>query len=402
MAVAAMEAVAPQGHWNEERTIKEMFRSEWDVITPRESQIEAIKSLMKNGSLKLIQPTGSGKSLVFLGAATIRRGVSICLVPLHGLGSNQTAKANTHENLTSSVVAIHADELRGDALTPIEKYLLSTGKDCFKHHSLILYISAKRLVPGEPWRNIVEHFAKQQLVRMVCFDEAHEVPLQGEEFRKEYGKLGVNLVNVVERYQKDVAIYLAMSATFPLNLQVSFERMVGRKFEATLWGRMERRSIAIMIDIVGSKTVALKNIIAPYVEGKDHKESKVLLYTGMRERAQGSLLKQMKKFLPDSDAMALTGKTGIKEKSWLVDLFAGSIESEVCKLQILIGTAAIKCGISSDLCKLVACEGFLRSLLEVVQVMGRGCRVRGESGRIAFVLTLELFMSVVDFIRQAK
>lgn len=66
--------------------------------------------------------------------------------------------------------------------------------------------------------------------------------------------------------------------------------------------------------------------------------------------------------------MDLTGSTGLKEKSFLIDLFSGANKATTCIRQTLVGTAAIKCGVSSNLCKLVAIEGFPRSLLKLVEL----------------------------------
>jgi hypothetical protein len=46
----------------------------------------------------------------------------------------------------------------------------------------------------------------------------------------------------------------------------------------------------------------------------------------------------------DSDTTSLTGGNGIMMKSFLVDLFAGKIKSDVCKLSIIVGTSAMNCG----------------------------------------------------------
>jgi hypothetical protein len=67
----------------------------------------------------------------------------------------------------------------------IEPMLLSLKNDSLQQSSIIVYTSAKALEPDAPWRKLVEHLTKQQLIRLVyCFDEAREIPLQGEEFRK--------------------------------------------------------------------------------------------------------------------------------------------------------------------------------------------------------------------------
>jgi len=86
MATAAAKPVALPGPWSKDRTIKDMYKPEWDVTEPRPVQMEAVKELMKTRSLMLIQGTGGGKSLVFLGAAAIVRQASsvsyLCMVLL--------------------------------------------------------------------------------------------------------------------------------------------------------------------------------------------------------------------------------------------------------------------------------------------------------------------------------
>jgi hypothetical protein len=50
----------------------------------------------------------------------------------------------------------------------------------------------------------------------------------------------------------------------------------------------------------------------------------------------------------DCDTMLLTGGDGIMIKAFLVELFAGKIESDVCHLSIIAGNLAMNCGISSN------------------------------------------------------
>eukprot|EP00978_Attheya_sp_CCMP212_P049112 scaffold616956_cov161-Attheya_sp.AAC.1 len=104
-----------------------------------------------------------------------------------------------------------------------------------------------------------------------------------------------------------------------------------------------------------------------------------------------------KQTLHDCDAMSLTGGDGIMMKSFLVDLFSGKIESDVCNLSIIAGTSAMNCGISSKLLYYIIFVGFPRRMSELVQTLGRLCRglpPRQRQDTIKWVLSLSLFMTL--------
>jgi hypothetical protein len=82
-------------------------------------------------------------------------------------------------------------------------------------------------------------------------------------------------------------------------------------------------------------------------------------------------------------------------KSFLVDIFAGKIESDVRKLSIIIGTSAMNCGISSKLLHFLLFIGFPRRMSELVQTLGRlfrGPPPRLQQDTIKWVLSLANFI----------
>jgi hypothetical protein len=98
----------PQKQYN---AILLMLSSVWKIENLREYQIKAIFYLVfiRVRMLYLIRKTGEGKSLVLLGTATMLRGVTICLVPLLGLGSSQASKSRSVKH---RVEGYHVDEYR--------------------------------------------------------------------------------------------------------------------------------------------------------------------------------------------------------------------------------------------------------------------------------------------------
>ena len=67
--------------------------------------------VLYNDTLEVIEAkTGYGKSLVALAISTMRRGVSIIHVPLHGFGADEVLKAM---HVDRNIEAWHVDEFRG-------------------------------------------------------------------------------------------------------------------------------------------------------------------------------------------------------------------------------------------------------------------------------------------------
>jgi superfamily II DNA helicase RecQ len=385
--------------------IKDMLATVWKLQNPHQFQVEAIEILVftsTNGvapSLCLVRKTGEGKSIVLYGMATMRRNITLCIIPLVGLGSDQARKVN--QMGAGTVHAIHADETKGLSLNAIETMLMGFEKDSCKRGSLIIYMSPQSLAEGSRWRNILEHLAKNQLISGIAFDEAHCVPQQGKTFRKEFAQLKHNCIGLVEKHQPGIAALLSMSATFPMRLQCQFKKMLGIEFTATNWGPMDRRSIDISVNIVGRTTKCILEILELYVEDD---QTKVMIFCATQVRAEGTMLDQVRSYLGNTEnlagghALAFTGSTGVMEKSFIMALFDGSLQCDICDLRVLPVTSAATYGISSSKCRCVISEGPPRKMEDVVQQMGRAARnARNGEGlpdRYALVMTMDLFVSL--------
>eukprot|EP00978_Attheya_sp_CCMP212_P009075 scaffold21371_cov61-Attheya_sp.AAC.2 len=62
--------------------------------------------------LLLVRRTGDGKSLVIYGLATLLRGVTIVMVPILALGSDQVSTVWSMANPLAGVYAEHLDSIR--------------------------------------------------------------------------------------------------------------------------------------------------------------------------------------------------------------------------------------------------------------------------------------------------
>ena len=75
--------------------IKKSMGLYWDIDSPRDFQVVSINqgTLNDDTIVYLILKTGSGKSTVPLTIVTLCRGVTVVMVPLVGLGSDQVKKS---------------------------------------------------------------------------------------------------------------------------------------------------------------------------------------------------------------------------------------------------------------------------------------------------------------------
>ena len=100
-----LQDIPPQ----ELQIIKDALRDVYGITEPRDFQLQAIHYLCfyDDPAMVLLRATADGKSLVPLTTSIIRTGVTLVLVPLHGLGSDQVDKATV---LDHGVEAYYIDE----------------------------------------------------------------------------------------------------------------------------------------------------------------------------------------------------------------------------------------------------------------------------------------------------
>ena len=124
--------------------------------------------------------TGYGKSLVALGIATMRRGVTIIQVLLLGLGTDQVAKA-TH--IDRNIEAYHVDEFKGKDGRTLRNRLINASDEQFEKLSIILFMSPQSLLPDSDWSTILQELATKGRISTMVVDKAHQVHLHGDGYR---------------------------------------------------------------------------------------------------------------------------------------------------------------------------------------------------------------------------
>ncbi|KAL7508357.1 hypothetical protein ACHAXN_005444 [Cyclotella atomus] len=315
-------------------------------------------SYLKPLLMYVIRKTGEGKSLVMMGTAAVLRGVTICLVPLLGLGSSQALKSNIRAH---RIEGYHLDEYRAQDFAALSQRMAKYKRS--DATSIIVYISPQNLQPGSNWFPVISSAAASRHISFICLDKAHSVVDQSRSFRPEFRAACQSIKAIVEISRThhpgmDIPI-LAMSATFRIPEQKQFNSLMGMIPELVIWGDMDRRNVGIHIRVDGEP---LTHLIKKCVEDlKADPEMKFLVMNNSAAACDGRIIERLEKAckqLPvdtlDStiEFVPFTGDCGLMMKMFLMECFCG--EQVNSSLPNVIGmpvTAAANCGVSSKKCR---------------------------------------------------
>lgn len=127
---------------------KELLVS-WNCVSSRSYQLEAIFHLVyqKINMMYLIRKTGEGKSLVMQGMASMLKGITICMVPLLGLGSDQEQKCNAMN--ANEFESFHLDEYRNHNSFLLHNHLNKYSRK--EKTAIILFVSPQQLSTHSSW-----------------------------------------------------------------------------------------------------------------------------------------------------------------------------------------------------------------------------------------------------------
>ena len=214
----------------QEECVRATLRDVFGISEPRRYQIAAVFRLVycKPAFMYLIHKTGEGKSLVMLAMAFMLRQVTVVLGPLHGLAADQVCKS---KRLDKGVEAWHADEFRG----PFHARLAHRMMNVRSEDVVLLFISPQALQDreeGSKYYRVLERLAMKGQISSFCVDEVHMTVECADSFRPEF-RAGVDAIKrllAISRHRhpdKKIPL-LAMSATFRIPEQISFNKMIGR------------------------------------------------------------------------------------------------------------------------------------------------------------------------------
>ncbi len=140
----------------------------------RPGQREAIETLLEDGRLLLVAPTGGGKSLTYQLPAAVIGGTTLVLSPLIALMEDQVAQLQSHGFRATFIASTLDVDASRERMTKF-----ANGEYDF------VYVAPERLqYPG------FQRAVSEAPIELLAIDEAHCISEWGHDFRPEYLRIG--------------------------------------------------------------------------------------------------------------------------------------------------------------------------------------------------------------------
>lgn len=219
-----------------------------------------------------------------LTVSVLRGGVTLILVPLHGLGSDQVDKATVPEH---GIEAYYLDEHKHQNAKMLEKRLKAYTNEEAKHNSILLFASPNSLRGGSSWMKVISLLAADGLIRTVAIDEAHEVEQSGRSFRTEFVDAAKNLNSLIKSMPNPVPRIL-MSATLRRSDYDSIATIFDMDNVAVMQGQLAQRNTMFEFFVEGDPVKSLVKFARKFIIDQPDKQQ--LWYVNSRSACEGSLL----------------------------------------------------------------------------------------------------------------
>ena len=296
------------------------------IDCPRDFQLEAINHCAGNNDtfLNVIRRTADGKSLIPLTVSLIRNGISIVLVPLHGLGSNQVKKANIPEY---GVEAHYVDEHKYADADALQRRLLKMTKAELQENTVILFISPNSLGHDSAWyKDVLTKLSKRGAISSICIDKAHSIEQSGRSFRTEFIDEVKNL-NKLSSLMPTPVPRIAMSATLRQVDRDRITTLLGDMKPNIMHGSLARRGTVFSCFVLGDCCRTFKKSAEAFHKAKPTKQQ--LWYYNSASKAEGAALdsaedvleRHVKRGNKKTTCHLFTGGDGIMMKSSTMDAF---------------------------------------------------------------------------------
>ena len=220
--------------------------------------------------------------------AAFKRRVTIVLVPLIGLGSDQVQKSCYYYH---NFEVHHLDEHKGqDAYDLRDRILLMEEKEmgCTSIF-LICSPSVVGQTPGETtrgWVGLIHTLAKRGHISQICIDEAHSVEQSGRNFRPEFVDAVKNIRAFVECSPRHIST-IAMSATLQQIDRGRISILLGMSNPTIIYGPLGRRGTSFQCIVTGSTSTSTKSSYK--VDLNADPDHHAVLYTNSKTNAEGPL-----------------------------------------------------------------------------------------------------------------
>jgi superfamily II DNA helicase RecQ len=356
--------------------------------------------------LLLVRPTGSGKTLVFATAASIIKGITICITPLLSLGADQSNKImEKTRHRDKSILSFHLDEMSNQELIKLHHFF-NSPESRFASKTILLFTSPQRIVtrPGSG-NDLLKLLIRKMLIKFIVVDEIHLVAHYGRSFRSEFGKLGDELFSRVDH----LTPMLFMTATCTRSIHDSFQMLIGGRnwqFTDRDWPGaffMQHRSVSLNFKYTTQASANVKKHLKSMLEEDNSLPKKCIVYSNFRRRVQ-DFSQDLAEYLDTSastthfDIITLIGTQFREQKAKYINCFISDNTTEAFNPHILCATSGVgNAGIDCAYIRSVYRLDCPPSIVDICQEKGRAGRQPGAHPSvfgITICFSLESFLLI--------
>ncbi len=179
-----------------EAQLLDTLQSRFKLASFRPGQQEAIITLLEQGRLLCIQPTGHGKSLLYQLPATLFDGITLVISPLLALMRDQIQQLQQRFDIAAASINSDQDEEENSRICQLAR------QGQFK----ILFVAPEKLDHTDYF-----NFLLELPISFVVVDEAHCISTWGHDFRPSYRQI-IHFIHAIEHKNTELKV-LGITAT---------------------------------------------------------------------------------------------------------------------------------------------------------------------------------------------
>ena len=212
----------------------------------RPLQKEAINAALSGADCFVVLPTGGGKSLIFQLPALMKKGVSVVIMPLISLITDQTIHM---QRLGIPVLSLAGDLSHSEVSNVIASL---SSIDC----PVILMVTPERMTKSDALVSVLHSLNQRNLLNRFVIDEAHCVSQWGHDFRDAY----LDLKDIRKTFTNVPILALTATATAPVMADVKRQLSMSSN-TVTFIGSVDRANLEYRVQSK-SRSGVVKDIVA--------------------------------------------------------------------------------------------------------------------------------------------
>ena len=333
------------------QNIQEVLEKVFGFKTFRKGQKEALLTLLEQGRLLCIQPTGHGKSLLYQLPTCLLEGMTLVISPLLALMRDQLD--HLHRRFKIPAATINSDQTEEENETARHEAL--SGK------IRILFLSPEQLDPVDRFA-----FFSKLKISLLVIDEAHCISTWGHDFRPSYRTL-LQFACSLEEKNPEIKI-LALTATADTRVEADIKQQLSQSQElCVLRESMDRPNICLSVlplSGIASKLSCLEMLLCS-LEGCG------LIYCATRENSE-----LVAAYLQSKGYQTIAYHAGLESeaKREIQDAFLKDT------YKVVVATTALGMGIDKTNLRFILHFDFPGSITAYYQEIGR-CGRDGKEAR---------------------